>query len=281
MATVTPTTNAVFIPEVWSANILAATEDNLVLANLVSRWDADVKQAGDVIHIPNLANVTAVTKTPGTPLTAAANTETEDTITVDQWKAVYMVIEDMTKAQSNYDLMKLYTDKIGFALAEAIDTSIAGLYSGLSQSVSAAAALEDSEVITAVGYLDAANAPRDDRAFVIHSEVMADLRGVDKFITYDNTGSKGVQTGAANGLVANVYGVDVYMSNNIVEAAGTPNILHNLMFHKEAFGLALQKAPSVESDRSLSNVGDELLGQTLYGVAELRDTFGVDVQVNS
>lgn len=258
---------------------MLATEDNLVLANRVMRFDSEVSKSGDTIHIPNLANVTAVTKTPGTALTAAANTETEYTISVDQHKAVYQIIEDITSAQSDANLMGLYTQKIGYALAEAVDTSLAGLYSGLSQSVDCSTAVTDANIISGVEYLDVANAPRSDRSFVIHAEAMADLRGVDKFIAYDQTGSKGVQVG--NGLVANVYGVDVFMSNNIVTASGTPDVIHNLLFHKEAFGLAIQKSVSVESDRSLSEVGDELLGQVLYGVSELRDAFAVDMQLDS
>lgn len=49
MANVTTTTAAVFNPEKWSAKTLLATEANLVFANVVDRYDADVKQAGDVV----------------------------------------------------------------------------------------------------------------------------------------------------------------------------------------------------------------------------------------
>ena len=44
---------------------------------------------------------------------------------------------------------------------------------------------------------------------------MADLRALDKFTRYDAVGKQGVQDGRNNGLIANVYGVDVYLSNNI------------------------------------------------------------------
>jgi N4-gp56 family major capsid protein len=280
MANVTPTTGAVFIPEVWAADILRHTRSNLVLANLVKRYDSDVKNGGDVIHIPRLAEVTARTKTPGTAVTFDAATELEYTITVNQHRYFAFTIEDIVKAQSRTDLRSEYTEAAGYSLAKAVDSSIAGLYSGLSQTQAGGSALTDAVVINAIEKLDTADAPRDNRSFVIHSEAMADLRLLDKFTRYDAVGTA-VQDGKRNGLVANVYGVDVYMSNNVVEAAGTPNVLHNLMFHKEAFGLAQQVSPKVEAEYSVDELGWKVAAHTLYGVSELRDSFAVDVTLNS
>lgn len=281
MANVTPTTGANFIPEVWSADIMRHTRRNLVLANLVKRFDGDVKNGGDIIHIPRLAEVAARSKTPGTAVTFDAATEAEYTITVDQHKYFAFTVEDITKAQSRTDLRSEYTEAAGYALAKAIDSSIAGLYTGLSQTEAGGAAITDANIISAIEKLDAADAPRDNRSFVIHSEAMADLRGLDKFTRYDAVGKMGVQDGRNNGLVANVYGVDVYMSNNVVEVAGTPNVLHNLMFHKEAFGLASQVSPKTEAEYSVDELGWKVAAHTLYGVNELRDTFAVDVTLNS
>jgi hypothetical protein len=280
MANVTPTTGAVFIPEVWAADILRHTRSNLVLANLVKRYDSDVKNGGDVIHIPRLAEVSARTKTPGTAVTFDAATELEYTITVNQHRYFAFTIEDIVKAQSRTDLRSEYTEAAGYSLAKAVDSSIAGLYSGLSQTQAGGSALTDAVVINAIEKLDTADAPRDNRSFVIHSEAMADLRILDKFTRYDAVGTA-VQDGKRNGLVANVYGVDVYMSNNVVEAAGTPNVLHNLMFHKEAFGLAQQVSPKVEAEYSVDELGWKVAAHTLYGVSELRDSFAVDVTLNS
>lgn len=287
MANITPTTGAVFIPEVWSADILRHTRKNLVLANLVKRYDSDVKMGGDVIHIPRLAEVTARTKTPGTAVTFDAATENEYTITVNKHKYFAFTVEDIVKAQSRTDLRSEYTEAAGYSLAKAIDSDIAALHSGLSQNMAAngvggdASTLNDAGVIAAIELLDAADAPRDGRSFVIHSEAMADLRGVDKFTRYDAVGKAGLQDGRNNGLVANVYGVDVYMSNNVEEEAGTPNTLHNLMFHKEAFGLASQVSPKTEAEYSVDELGWKVAAHTLYGVAELRDTFAVDVTLDS
>lgn len=281
MANVTVTTGANFIPEIWAGDILRHTRRNLVLANLVKRYDQDVANFGDTIHVPQLAEVSARSKSAGTDVTYDAATEDKVTISIDQHKYFAFVVEDIVKAQSKFDLRDEYTSAAGYAISKAVDSSLAGLYSGLSQTVNCGAAMEDSEVIAAAEYLDAADAPRDGRAFVIHSEALADLRGLDKFTRYDATGAKGVQAGNNNGLIANVYGTDVYLSNNIVNEAGSPDYIHNLMFHREAFALAMQVAPKTEAEYSVDKLGWKVASHTIYGVKELRDAFAVDVRLNS
>lgn len=278
MANITPTTAAVFIPEVWSSDTLRFVRRNLVLANLVKRYDSDFKNGGDILHIPQLAEVAARTKSAGSDVTYDAATETELTLTVGTQAYFAFVLEDIVKVQSRTDLREEYTSAAGYALAKKIDSDIAGLYSGLSQSVNAGDALDDADVITAIEKLDSADAPRDGRAFVIHSEQLADLRNLDKFTRYDATGQQGVQTGRNNGLIANVYGVDVYNSNNVTEAA---SVIHNLMFHRDAFALAMQTAPRTEAEYSVDKLGWKVAQWCLYGKGELRDAFAVDVQVNS
>lgn len=281
MGNVTTTTGAVFIPEVWSSDIMRHTRSNLVLANLVKRYDNEVKNSGDTIHIPRLAEVTARSKSAGSDVTFDGATENEYTISVNQHKYFAFVIEDIVKAQSQTDLRNEYTQAAGYALAKAVDSSLAGLYSGLSQSVNSTTAITDAKIIEAIEKLDVADAPRDNRNFVIHSEAMADIRALDKFTRYDATGSKGVQSGGNNGLVANAYGIDVYMSNNIVTEDLTTDIIHNLMFHKEAFGLAMQVSPKTEAEYSVDKLGWKVAAHEIYGVNELRDTFAVDVQLQS
>lgn len=277
----TVTTHANFIPEIWSKEILDVIHSEYVLADLVWRFDSEVKSGGDTIHVPNVSALTAATKTAGTAVTFQANTETKVDITVGTHQVVPFLLEDITKVQSSYDLMSIYTREAGKRIAAAVDSSIAALHSGFSQGVSAGAALEDSEIITAVEFLDAADAPRSDRAFVIHSEALADMRALDKFTRYDATGQAAVQTGGNNGLIGNVYGVPVYLSNNVEIESGTPDLVHNLMFHKEAMALAMQKEPTTESEYSVDYLGTKVAVHTIYGVAEMRDTFAVDVTIDS
>ena len=274
MANITPTTNAVFIPEVWSGETLKATEQNLVMAKRVARYDDLVKGMGDTVHIPNVANLTAANKTAGTALTPAANTETENTISIDKHKAVAFLIEDITRIQSKPQLQSIYTDKAGYAIAEAVDDDLVALYAGLSTSVgTASTALTDAVTVSAVVALDDANAPQSDRHFVIKPATKGDILKLDKFVLHTNTGPSADGGRVLTGKLGEIYGIEVAVSTNIVVSTGT----RNLMFHREAFALAMQKQPSVKADYNVLAVGTEVVVDSIYGVAELRDAFGVEV----
>ena len=279
----TVTTDANFIPEVWSKGVYENLKKKLVFANLVTRYDSDVKNAGDTIHVVKPSQESARDKTGNSDVTFDTFTDSKVDIAIDKHKYVAKVVEDIVKVQSQFDVRGIYEKEIGYALANAIDTSLAALESDVTTNVvSAGAALEDAEIITAIEYLDVLDVDRDDRFFVIHPEAMADILALDKFTRYDATGSAAVQTGANNGLIADAYGVKVYMTSNIVtDTAVTPDHLQNLLFHKSAFALALQQAPKMEAEYSVDKIGWKILGHTIYGVKTLDETRAVNVTVST
>lgn len=287
ITSLTVTTSEKFIPEVWSSEIIRETEANLVLADKVKRYDADVAKFGDVIHIPNLSNLSANNKIAGELVTTQAPTETEKTITVNLHKEASFYVEDIAKVQSRYDLMGEYTKKAGYAIAKAIDTSIAGLYSGLSQYVGDGSTdVTDDNIILAIQKLDEANAPESDRYFIINPAAKADLMDIDKFVLrtgpgWDSSNSPILHGVKENGFWGDIYGVKVYVSTNLVTSAGTPTVVHNLLFQKEAFGLALQQKPRVQSQYKLEYLSNLVVVDAIYGVAELRDTFAVDFRAKA
>lgn len=281
------TQGAVFIPEVWSSEIIRATESNLVLADKVKRFDGDVKTKGDVIHIPELSNLTAHAKSAGTAVTLNTPTETEKTITVNQHYETSFMIEDISKVQSAYNLMSEYTGKAGYSIAKNVDSAIAGLYSGLSQYVGDGSTdVSDTNIIRAVQYLDDADAPEMDRFFVIKPSAKADLMAIDKFVLRTGPGwttsDSPILNGAKeNGFWGDIYGVKVFVSTNLVTQVATPTVVHNLMFQKEAFGLAMQQAPRTQSSYKQEYLATLVTVDVLYGLAELRDTFAVDFRAKA
>jgi hypothetical protein len=67
------TTQANFIPELWSDEIRAAYEKRLVMAGLVKRLPM-VGKKGDTIHIPAPTRGSATAKAAKTAVTVQANT---------------------------------------------------------------------------------------------------------------------------------------------------------------------------------------------------------------
>ena len=73
------------MPTIWSMDVLMATENALVAAGLVRRFDSQVKARGQALQIPNVSNITATAKSIDTDVTATAPTETAITINIKKW----------------------------------------------------------------------------------------------------------------------------------------------------------------------------------------------------
>lgn len=276
MATMTPTTGAVFIPEVWAADVKKARRNKLVATNLVDhQFESDLRY-GDTVHYTSIAEMTADTITPGTALTPVAPTETEQTILVDQYKGKAVELQDMLKRQSKYDLRQPYADVIGFALAKAIDTSILAEYANVTAGniQTAVASLTFNGVVDATTLLDAANVPMEDRALIVNAVSLGDLRKLVEFSSWDKTGREGVRE-SEMGIVGTIYGAPVYLTNAVPSAASS---YKNLLVQKSAFAAVIQESPEMESDRDILKKSDLLSGSTLYGVKTIRSDHAVVLQ---
>lgn len=272
MPNMTPTTGAVFIPEVWSKDVIRAVRSKLVLANLVKRHDRDIAKFGDTIHVPNVSNLAANDKVAGVQVSPQAVTESEVQITINKHKEVSFVVEDVLKAQSDYDLMSEYTDAASYGISLAIDDDLAALASGFSQTFGTYnTAITTDVVLDSIEQLDVNDVPQENRSFVYRPDVKRDLLDLSTYTSEDFVDGRPVRTG----MVGRLYGVDTYMSTNIVKSS---NNTDNMLFHKDAIALALQKAPRVQSEYSLRDLGWLTVCDTMYGVKEMRDTFGILVK---
>lgn len=108
---ITTATATEFIPEVWSREIIRAAERALVMAPLVKRYDADVSNKGDTIHIPEISNLTTNAKAASTEVTLQTVSESSQTISIDQHRETSFLVEDIVETQSQYDLLSEYTSK--------------------------------------------------------------------------------------------------------------------------------------------------------------------------
>jgi len=272
MANITVTTADKFIPEIWSKETQMFAKQNYVLADIVKRFDADVKAAGDTLHIPKVTRGTAAAKSADTAVTFSATTEGSVDLSINKHYYVARVIEDIVKVQNAYDQRALYTEADGEGIAKQIDSDLAGLYSGLSQSVDSTGALTDANFLTAIQYLDDADAPMKDRHFVFKPVVKKNIMGLDKFVLFQNVGNT---KAIGNGEIGEIYGINCHVSTNIVTSTTT----RNLLLHKEAFACAMQLNPRVQAQYQVSKLGWELVTDAIYGVVEYRDAYGVEVKV--
>lgn len=281
----TITTGANFIPEVWSAEVLRATENALVMAPLVKRFDAHVQNKGDTIHIPNVSNLTASVKSANTQVSLQAPTESVSNILINQHYESSFLVEDILKVQSAYDLMGEYTSKAGQSIAQQIDTGLLSEYTNFTNTDvgTYGSDITDAVVLAADEALDLANAPQEDRYFVIYPTQKTALLRLDKFVRADYVGQYQNPTMVRSGvnsryLWGDLYGHQVFYTRQVTSTAGTPTQYHNVLFHKEAIALALQVAPRTQSAYILEYLGNLVVVDSIWGILTIRATFGVEIR---
>ena len=283
--TIDVTDAAVFIPELWSADVLIFRERALVMAQLVERYDSLVKGKGDYIHLPNLSELTANDKTANNEVTLNYPTETEDTISIATHKETSFEIEDIVKVQSQYQLRELYTKAAGYSIAKAIDTDLLGLYSSLTSTDVGTYGVDitDATIVKGIETLDVADVPFTDRYLVIKPSQKAALMKLDKFVKADFLGQYQQPTVVRKGpnsghLWGDVYGVPTYYTNQVTTTAGTPTQIHNILFHKSAFALALQMGPRTQGNYWAKDLAWLVTVDAIYGLGCIRTDHGVEIR---
>ena len=270
----TSTTAAYWLPDVWSKELVIQRESMLVMANLIWRFDVDVASFGDVIHIPSVTNLSAGAISTATgQLDASAPTETQTTITINQWYGVRMKVLDIVLAQSKYEFRRLYTEKMAYALGVQLEDALLQQATSISNSAGTYnTALTDVALRRSFQYLDDARVPFTDRHFIFKPATKNTLMGIDKLIRYDATGTP---SPVKNGEVpSQIYGASAHASPEVYITGSNTS---NLLFHKDAFALAMKKEPKVEQ---FARVGflDDFGGSQLYGYNIIRNDHAVEVR---
>ena len=301
---VTTTTAAVFIPELWSDEVIAAYKSNLVVANLVTKINHKGKK-GDTIHIPKPTRGSASVKAASTQVTLIAATETELSISIDQHYEYSRLIEDITSVQALESLRRFYTDDAGYALAKQVDDKIWTLAEGLQGGTVGAGSyanaviggdgstaydqtantntgngstLTDAGIRKMMQTLDDADVPMNGRALIVPPVEKNTLLGIDRFVSWNNVGEAASANSIRNGKIGDIYGMEVYVSTNCpteVAADASTNYRVGMMVHKDALVFAEQMGVRSQTQYKQEYLGDLFTADTIYGVGELRDDAGI------
>lgn len=277
MANITVTTAAKYIAEKWTRKIEKPFYKELGFADQVLRRDELVADGGSKINIPFMSSYDARDKAADTAVTYDANTETEIELTINKHKYLAFIIEDIAKVQSNYNLAEAYRSAQKEAVLRAMDTDLASLHASAGTNVAGGATVDDADMLAVVLALDLANVPQTERYGRVGAKVMGDLRAVNRYSIFDQTGQKGLAV-SGSGIITTAYGFELTMTNNVVD--DTTNT-HNLFFHKTALSLAVQLKPTYKMEDSVDYIGVKSVLHTIYGVAVERSAALVDLERNS
>jgi len=292
------TSAAVFIPEIWSDEVIAAYEKNLVLANLVKKMSMQGKK-GDTIHIPVPVRGTANQKVENQAVTLQNNVDTEITVAIDQHFEYSRLIEDITDVQALASLRQFYTGDAGYALAKNVDDALfteatanfSTFYNDASTGTTAYAAntvttsdvFDDAFFRDMIQKMDDNDVPMDNRFFVIPPSLRNAIMGITRYTSSDFVSGQPVQ----NGKIGNLYGVDVYVSSNVpeIESAASntagDEIRGAVLAHKDSLVLAEQVGVRSQTQYKQEFLGTLYTADRLYGVQTLRANSGFILAVNN
>jgi hypothetical protein len=266
VAETTTTTAAAFLGEEWTSFTIDAVQFAMVLQDTVRKLDPQTVQGNRTLHIPHYSNMTANTKTQGTPVTYEAITQTNQDITINTWRYVAMEVNSLVEVQSRYDLIEGYSDKMGYALARGFETDLAGLPDNLSVShgVFGVEYTED-DFNYVVQLLDDAGADMDDRFWWASPAFAANIRKIDKFVSRDFVSGENARA-IENATIGKLLGGQVIQSALLeAPAAGQHD---NAFFQRNQFIMVMQMPPKTERDRLISNLTDAVVSHAIHTVAE-------------
>jgi hypothetical protein len=276
----------VFNPQIWSDEVINVGERKLVAAKIFRKISM-VGKKGSVLRLPAAIRASANVKAANAQVQVQFATETDIQLTVNRHFESSRAIEDIVGIQALSSLRRFYTDDMGYALARQKDIDILSLMSFLNQGAGAAtfatgfigadgntaytsgapnsASITDLAIRRTIQRLDENDLPDDGRVGIFSAGSKFNLMGIDRFVAYNFLGERSAGNTIRNGMVGNLYGMDLYFSNALPVATGGAKA--NFIGHEDAFVYAQQKDVRVQTQYKLEFLADLIVADQLYGVA--------------
>jgi hypothetical protein len=255
-----------WIPEVWADELLGAIQFKTMLADAFDRRYERNLKFGDTLNIARGSNPTTNTKAEDTEVTFEAITEgvQQITVTVHQYNA--MRIEDRAEVQSKYAIRSFYTERMGYAMARAMDVQCATLMQNYSQIYGTLGSeLTDDNVQDSRTDLVQAEAPEPWYLWISPRA----MQGLMKIDSYRNEayGGQGAQWLKEGVPLRRVAGATVLESN--LTRAPSAGQSESAMFSKQQNALVVQINPTTILLHNPSNIEWQVVMHQLYGTAEI------------
>lgn len=214
-----------------SGMALAALRKAIVFGDVVNTdYQGLITGRGDSVSIPVIGSVTVGTHTRNETITYEDLDATDMKLIIDQEKKVAFQVDDADRTQAIVNTVAAYSDDAGYQFANDADMYLASMHSqgtvasGLGTtavpvSVTAKATSGSVQSVLQVlatinKLLDANNVPSAGRFLVVppwfHMKLV-----LANIITLQTTN----QQALTNGRILNLMGLDIRMSNNVVEAS--------------------------------------------------------------
>ncbi|BDR72641.1 hypothetical protein K144316041_13490 [Clostridium tetani] len=251
-----------FIPQIWSARLLANLDKNFVYAGAVNRdYEGEIKKFGDTVKINQMGNVT-VKDYKGTIEDPEELTSNQTILTIDQAKYFNFKVDDVDKAQANVGLVDKGMARASVAIKDVIDQYIASFVKEAKIKMGSTGTPIDVTVSNAYDTLvdlsvklDENNVPRAGRFAILPAFYLGLLAKDPRFTKEYKILENGVVEGAT------VSGFELRMSNNVPVASGKYSIMSGTDM---AISFAGQ-VTEIEAYRPEKSFADACKGLYVYG----------------
>ena len=264
------------------AEALFVASERSIMRPLVRNYA--VTGGGKSVEVPIYSAVSASAVSEASDLSNTAIDPTSKTITCSE-HGIMTTLTDLGKNAAPRNVAADIGRLFGEAIAKKIDKDLTALFGGFSTTVgSASTAMSASLIFQAVAKLRAAGVPGENLSAVIHPQVAFDLKsGLTNTFANPNpgVGNEALRTG----LVGQIAGVNIFETSNMTDSSsndpGTTGDYKGAVFHSDALGLAMMQDLKIETQRDASLRADEIVATAVYGVGELDDSKGCEVESDS
>lgn len=266
-----------FIPQVWSAQLLASLKKSLVFGQegVVNRsYEGELTGFGSSVRINSIGSVSVgnYVKNAG-GLNLQTLDDSTQVLTLDQQKYFNFQIDDVDKAQQNPKVMAQAMAEAAYALRDVADSYIAGLFNQANEGIGGNAGVQVTkdtayeQLVDLSVLLDENNVPVEGRWVVIPAWIHGMLLKDDRFV---GTGSNFGDSNLQNGMVGKAAGFDILVSNNVAKEVVTGTDVWRCMAGYAGAIAYVEQVSQVEAYRPEARFADAVKGLHIYGAKVVR-----------
>lgn len=231
---------------------------------------------GLTAQVPIYPALSAAGVADGTDLSNTAFNTTSKTMTASE-VGVMVTLTDLAAESANEDVAVAIGAQIGRAMAAKVDSDLAALFAGFSNTVgSGARELTVEDLFKAAATLKNSNANQNG-AFVavIHPYQAFQIKKqlTNAGATMSHALSDVGNSALMDGFIGRIAGIDVFESNSVT-GDSTGAYVGGVMT-RDALGYMLKRPLRIEQQRDASLRASEIVGTMAYAVSELIDAYGV------
>jgi hypothetical protein len=265
-----------FISEVWSKKLQAKFYANTVLPQVSNTdYEGEISGQGNKVIIRTVPDVTVADYT-GT-ISYADLTTTKVELNIDKAKSYAFKVDDVVKAQSNFDYWNAAAQDAAESMKIAVETDVfTNIVTTFTPAVVDATSTTSAnilgKILDAGQTLDENNVPETGRFIILSPQYVNLLKQSDlKDASLAGDGTSILR----NGRVGMIDRFTVYMSNNLLKPASgsDANKTHTIYGHPKAMSFASQFT-NTETVRMETSFGDGVRGLKVYGYKTVVPTAG-------